>query len=118
MLNFIWVLLSSFLIILILIRIPSNDGGLASFATKSNLLGSPNSAEKLLNKQYLCRTEYLLSAVLSQGKQARPFLNRFSQQCILQQSHKDNIFELWPERAKAGRQRVRRGWQQPGNMIA
>jgi len=49
MLNFIWVLLSSFLIILILIRIPSNDGGLASFATKSNLLGSPNSAEKLLN---------------------------------------------------------------------
>jgi protein translocase SecG subunit len=49
MIKFIWILLSITLIILILTRTPKNSG-LESFATKSNLLGSPNSAEKLLNK--------------------------------------------------------------------
>lgn len=49
MIKFIWALLSLTLIILILTRTPKNSG-LESFATKSNLLGSPNSAEKLLNK--------------------------------------------------------------------
>ena len=49
MIKFIWLLLSLILIILILTRTPKNSG-LESFATKSNLLGSPNSAEKLLNQ--------------------------------------------------------------------
>lgn len=48
MLNLIWLLLSGFLIFIIFLRAPQN-GGLASFATKSNLLGSPSSAEKFLN---------------------------------------------------------------------
>ena len=48
MLNLIWILLSVFLIIIIFLRAPQN-GGLASFATKSNLLGSPSSAERVLN---------------------------------------------------------------------
>ena len=49
MIKFIWFLLSLILIFLILTRTPKNSG-LESFATKSNLLGSPNSAEKLLNQ--------------------------------------------------------------------
>ena len=49
MANLIWLSLSVFLIFIIFLRSPQN-GGLASFATKSNLLGSPNSAEKTLNK--------------------------------------------------------------------
>ena len=48
MINLIWLLLSVFLIFIIFLRSPQN-GGLASFATKSNLLGSPSSAEKFLN---------------------------------------------------------------------
>ena len=48
MLNLIWILLSIFLIIIIFLRAPQNSG-LASFATKSNLLGSPSSAERTLN---------------------------------------------------------------------
>ena len=48
MTNLIWLLLSAFLIFIIFLRSPQN-GGLASFATKSNLLGSPSSAEKFLN---------------------------------------------------------------------
>ena len=48
MLKVIWLILSFILILLILLRIP-NNGGINSFATKSNLLGSPNSAERFLN---------------------------------------------------------------------
>ena len=48
MLKFIWLIISVLLILLILIRIP-NNAGLTSFATKSNFLGSPTSAEKFLN---------------------------------------------------------------------
>ena len=48
MLNVIWILLSIFLIVIIFLRAPQNSG-LASFATKSNLLGSPSSAERVLN---------------------------------------------------------------------
>ena len=40
---------SLFLIIIIFLRIPQENVGLASFATKSNLLGSPGSAQKSLN---------------------------------------------------------------------
>lgn len=49
MLKFAWLIISLGLIILILTRTPKNSG-LESFATKSNLLGSPNSAEKILNQ--------------------------------------------------------------------
>ena len=48
MLNLVWLLLSGFLIFVIFLRTPQNNG-LASFATKSNLLGSPSSAERFLN---------------------------------------------------------------------
>jgi preprotein translocase subunit SecG len=38
-----------FLIVIIFLRIPQENVGLASFATKSNLLGSPSSAQRFLN---------------------------------------------------------------------
>jgi len=47
-LKLIWMLLSIFLIFIIFSRVPRNQG-LTSFATKSDLLGSPNSTEKFLN---------------------------------------------------------------------
>ena len=40
---------SIFLIVIIFLRIPQESVGLASFATKSNLLGSPSSAQRFLN---------------------------------------------------------------------
>lgn len=49
MLKLIWLIINIFLITIIFIRIPNNNG-LSSFAVKSNLLGSPDSAEKTLNK--------------------------------------------------------------------
>jgi preprotein translocase subunit SecG len=42
-------LISSFLIPVIILRVPQENVGLASFATKSNLFGSPTSAQKTLN---------------------------------------------------------------------
>lgn len=42
-------ILSTFLIFIILLRIPQENVGLASFADKSNALGSPSSAERFLN---------------------------------------------------------------------
>nr|AIR75447.1 preprotein translocase SecG subunit [Cyclotella sp. L04_2] len=48
MLKFIWLIVSIILIILIFLRTPQNQG-LVSFSTKSNLLGSPSSAEQFLN---------------------------------------------------------------------
>ena len=48
MLKIVWVILSIMLIGLIFLRTPQNQG-LASFSTKSNLLGSPSSAEQFLN---------------------------------------------------------------------
>lgn len=48
MLNLLWIILSGFLIFIIFLRAPQNTG-FASFATKTNLLGSPSSAEKFLN---------------------------------------------------------------------
>ena len=48
MLKIIWVILSIVLIGLIFLRTPQNQG-LASFSTKSDLLGSPSSAEQFLN---------------------------------------------------------------------
>jgi len=40
---------SIFLIFIIFLRIPDQNVGLSSFATKSNLLGSPGSAQRFLN---------------------------------------------------------------------
>ena len=41
--------ISLFLIIIIFVRIPQENVGLSSFANKSNLLGSPRSAQRFLN---------------------------------------------------------------------
>jgi protein translocase SecG subunit len=41
--------ISIFLIIIIFLRMPQETSGLSSFATKSNLLGSPRSAQRFLN---------------------------------------------------------------------
>jgi len=42
-------LISLFLIFIIFLRVPQESAGLASFTTKSNLLGSPSSAQRSLN---------------------------------------------------------------------
>lgn len=42
-------LVSICLIIIIFLRIPQENVGLASFATKTDLLGSPSSAQRSLN---------------------------------------------------------------------
>lgn len=42
-------IVSLFLIVIIFLRIPQENVGLASFATKSDLLGSPSSAQRSLN---------------------------------------------------------------------
>ena len=63
MLNLLWIILSLFLIIIIFLRAPQKSG-LASFATKSNLLGSPSSAERTLNNLTLIAiAAYLLVAI-------------------------------------------------------
>ena len=49
MLKLIGAFISLFLIVIIFLRIPQENVGLASFATKSNLLGSPSSARRFLN---------------------------------------------------------------------
>jgi len=48
MLNLAAIILSIFLIFIIFLRLPKESVGLESFATKSNLLGSPSSAERFL----------------------------------------------------------------------
>ena len=42
-------IVSIFLIVIIFLRIPQENVGLASFATKSDILGSPSSAQRILN---------------------------------------------------------------------
>ena len=49
MLKLIMVIVSILLIIIIFLRTPQENVGLSSFATKSDILGSPSSAERLLN---------------------------------------------------------------------
>lgn len=49
MLKQIGFLISIFLILIIFLRMPQESMGLSSFATKSDLLGSPSSAQKSLN---------------------------------------------------------------------
>ena len=43
------IIISLFLITIIFLRLPKESLGLSSFATKSDILGSPSSAEKYLN---------------------------------------------------------------------
>ena len=50
MLTIAGIFISLFLIILILIRIPSQDVGLSSFANNSNLLGSPGAAQRFFGR--------------------------------------------------------------------
>ena len=42
-------IISLLLIVVIFLRMPQENVGLSSFATKSNILGSPSSAERSLN---------------------------------------------------------------------
>jgi preprotein translocase subunit SecG len=49
MLKLIGFIVSTFLIIIIFLKIPQENVGLASFATKTDLLGSPSSAQRSLN---------------------------------------------------------------------
>ena len=49
MLKQIWLLVSLFLIVIIFLRMPQETIGLSSFANKSDLLGSPSSAQRSLN---------------------------------------------------------------------
>ena len=42
-------IISIFLVTIIFLRIPQENIGLSSFATKSDLLGSPSSAQRSLN---------------------------------------------------------------------
>ena len=49
MLRIFGIIVSFFLIGIIFLRISQENTGLASFATKSDLLGSPSSAQRFLN---------------------------------------------------------------------
>ena len=49
MLKILAFIVNIFLIAIIFLKIPKENMGLASFATKSNLLGSPASAQRFLN---------------------------------------------------------------------
>jgi preprotein translocase subunit SecG len=49
MLKQLWLLISLFLIVIIFLRMPQETIGLSSFANKSDLLGSPSSAQRSLN---------------------------------------------------------------------
>ena len=49
MLKLIGFIVSILLIIIIFLRTPKENVGLSSFATKSDILGSPSSAERFLN---------------------------------------------------------------------
>ncbi len=49
MLKLLEFIISVFLIVIIFLRVPQESAGLSSFATRSDLLGSPSSAQKSLN---------------------------------------------------------------------
>lgn len=49
MLNLFGFIINIFLIVIILLRLPPENTGLSSFATKTQFLGSPSSAQRLLN---------------------------------------------------------------------
>ena len=49
MLKLLGFIISIFLIVIIFLRVPQESAGLSSFATKTDLLGSPSSAQRSLN---------------------------------------------------------------------
>nr|WPV76431.1 preprotein-translocase subunit g [Naviculales sp.] len=49
MLKLFWFVISILLIVATFLRVPQESVGLTSLTTKSNLLGSPNSAQRFLN---------------------------------------------------------------------
>ena len=49
MLKLLGFIISVFLIVIIFLRVPQESAGLSSFATKTDLLGSPSSAQRFLN---------------------------------------------------------------------
>ena len=49
MLKLVGIVINLLLILIIFFRIPQDNVGLSSFATRSNLLGSPRSAQRFLN---------------------------------------------------------------------
>jgi len=49
MLKIIWLTISLFLILIIFLRMPQENIGLSSFATKSDIFGSPSSTQRTLN---------------------------------------------------------------------
>lgn len=49
MLKIVWLTISLFLILIIFLRMPQENIGLSSFATKSNIFGSPSSTQRTLN---------------------------------------------------------------------
>ena len=66
MLKILWGLISLFLILIIFLRMPQENIGLSSFATKSDIFGSPSSTQRTLNYitgisviVYLCLGFYL-----------------------------------------------------------
>ena len=63
MLKQIWIVLSIFLIFIIFLRMPQENIGLSSFANKSDILGSPTSAQKSFN--YITTIAVLLYFVLA-----------------------------------------------------
>ena len=66
MLKLFLVVISIFLITIIFLRVPQEDVGLAGFVTKSNLLGSPSSAQKFLNVlTAFAILAYLILAIVS-----------------------------------------------------
>lgn len=65
MLRLIAVVISIFLIGIIFLRMPQENIGLASFANKSNLLGSPSSAQRFLNRlTAFCILIYFVIAII------------------------------------------------------
>lgn len=54
MLKLIGFTVSILLIVVIFLRTPQENVGLSSFATKSDILGSPSSAERFLNILTVC----------------------------------------------------------------
>ncbi len=49
MLKLLGFIISIFLIVIIFLRVPQESAGLSSLATKTDLLGSPSSAQRFLN---------------------------------------------------------------------
>jgi protein translocase SecG subunit len=66
MLKLFLVLISISLIPIILLRVPQQDAGLSSFATKNTFLGSPSKAQNLLNVvTAIAILLYLILAIVS-----------------------------------------------------